>query len=162
MPDIPLREPAALLLVEADGADLWLSLARSDGSRVSVILGVAESVALAADLLQAARVRCGRQDWPSKAEAPVEAAWGHRAGDAATAPPQPAWTYPVPVARFSGRRRPWAWGRLHHHDREAGTELAIGTDGLQWIVLRWTGGAAIGRLNAISGHNTDIRRQSSQ
>jgi hypothetical protein len=34
------------------------------------LLGAAECVALAADLLQAARLRMGRLDWPSRAEKP--------------------------------------------------------------------------------------------
>jgi hypothetical protein len=66
---LPVREcvVAALPLLEpGEGSDLWLSLVSRDGSRVSVLMGVGELVALAADLLQVARVRCGRQDWPPK------------------------------------------------------------------------------------------------
>jgi hypothetical protein len=59
---------AALPMVEpGEGAELLLSLVRADGSRVSILLGVGECVALAAELLQAARVRCGRADWPPTA-----------------------------------------------------------------------------------------------
>lgn len=61
------RELAAMPLVEAgDGSDLWLSLVRADGSKVSVRLGAAEAVAVATDLLQAARVRMARADWPPR------------------------------------------------------------------------------------------------
>ena len=61
------RELALLPLVEAgDGADLLLSLIRADGSRVSVALGPAEAVAVAAELILAARLRLGRADWPPK------------------------------------------------------------------------------------------------
>jgi hypothetical protein len=59
------RDLAALPLVEpGDGAEPLLSLVRADGSRVSVVLGTAEAVPLAAELLQAARVRMGLADWP--------------------------------------------------------------------------------------------------
>jgi hypothetical protein len=61
----PDREMAELPLVEAgEGADLMLTLVRADGSGVSVLLGASEAVALAGDLIEAARVRMGRQDWP--------------------------------------------------------------------------------------------------
>jgi hypothetical protein len=58
---------AALPMVEpGEGSSLLLSLVRADGSRVSILLGTGEAIALAAELLQAARVRCGRGDWPAK------------------------------------------------------------------------------------------------
>jgi hypothetical protein len=64
------RELAALPLVEGgEGAELLLSLVRADGSRVSVVLGSAEAVAIADDLLQAVRARNGRGDWPARAAA---------------------------------------------------------------------------------------------
>jgi hypothetical protein len=59
------HEMAELPLVEAgEGADLMLTLVRADGSGVSLLLGASEAVALADDLIEAARVRMGRQDWP--------------------------------------------------------------------------------------------------
>jgi hypothetical protein len=62
-----IREIATLPAVEAgDGSELLLSLLRADGSRVSVVLGAAEAVAVASDLLLAARVRFGRANWPPK------------------------------------------------------------------------------------------------
>ena len=56
-PVIPaLREFAQLPLPESGaGAELFLSLVRADGSRLSVLLGTGESVALAGDLIEAAR-----------------------------------------------------------------------------------------------------------
>jgi hypothetical protein len=61
------RVVAALPLLEpGEGSDLWLSLVSSDGSKVSVLMGVGELVALASDLLAHARIRCGRQGWPPK------------------------------------------------------------------------------------------------
>ena len=61
------REFAALPLVEAgEGAELLLSLVRTDGSKVSAALGPAEAVAIASDLLLATRARMGRSDWPPK------------------------------------------------------------------------------------------------
>jgi hypothetical protein len=66
-PPQPSREMAELPLVETGaGSDLFLTLVRTDGTRLSVILGGAECVAIAADLLQAARIRCGRAGWPGK------------------------------------------------------------------------------------------------
>ena len=47
------------------GADLFLTLVRADGSRVSVLLSGAEAVAVAGDLIAAARLRMGRAGWPS-------------------------------------------------------------------------------------------------
>ena len=61
------REIAELPAVESVGADLFLTLVRADGSRVSVLLGPAEAVALAGDLIAAARVRMGRASWPADA-----------------------------------------------------------------------------------------------
>jgi len=58
------REFAALPLIETSGADLFLSLVREDGSRVSVLLGPAEAVAGAGDLIEAARLRIARAGWP--------------------------------------------------------------------------------------------------
>ena len=58
------REIAVLPLVEADGANMLLSMIRADGSRVSVILGPAEAVAVAGELIEAARSRRGRQGRP--------------------------------------------------------------------------------------------------
>ena len=40
-----------------EGAELLLSLVRAGGSRVSILLGAGEAVALAGELIQAARVR---------------------------------------------------------------------------------------------------------
>jgi hypothetical protein len=61
-----IREFALLPAVEAadDSAAILLTLLRADGSRLSVMLGPAEAVAVAAELLQAARVRLGRGEWP--------------------------------------------------------------------------------------------------
>jgi hypothetical protein len=54
-------------MVEAgEGADLLLTLVMADGVRVSVTLGPAEAVAIAGDLIEAARVRLGRADWPPR------------------------------------------------------------------------------------------------
>jgi hypothetical protein len=61
------REIAELPLVESSGADLLLSLVRSDGSLLSVLLGPAEAVAVAGDLIEAARLRMGRAGWPADA-----------------------------------------------------------------------------------------------
>jgi hypothetical protein len=59
------RAVAAFPILEpGEGSDLWLSLVSADGSKVSVLMGAGELVALAADLLAHARVRCGRQNWP--------------------------------------------------------------------------------------------------
>jgi hypothetical protein len=44
-------------------------LARADGSRVSVLLGPAETVAVAGDLIEAARLCIGRTGWPADAPA---------------------------------------------------------------------------------------------
>jgi hypothetical protein len=61
------REMAEMPQVEqGEGSDLFLSLARADGSKVSVILGTGEAVALAGDLIEAARIRMARADWPPK------------------------------------------------------------------------------------------------
>ena len=63
----PTREMAELPPVETGaGSDLFLTLVCRDGTRLSVILGGAECVAIAADLLHAARIRCGRAGWPRK------------------------------------------------------------------------------------------------
>jgi hypothetical protein len=62
------REFAILPAVDAgDGSDLLLSLVRADGSRISVALGPAEAIAVASDLLLAARARLGRAEWPRAA-----------------------------------------------------------------------------------------------
>jgi hypothetical protein len=62
-----IYERAISALIEpSDGAELHLSLARADGSRVSLLLGTGEAIALACELLQAARVRMGRADWPPR------------------------------------------------------------------------------------------------
>jgi hypothetical protein len=61
------REIAALPAVESSGADLLLILVRSDGSRLSVRLGPAAAVAVAGDLIEAARLRMGRAGWPADA-----------------------------------------------------------------------------------------------
>jgi hypothetical protein len=56
------RDLAAIQLVKpGDGAELHLTLVPADGSLVCVLLSAAEAVALAAELLQAARARMGRQ-----------------------------------------------------------------------------------------------------
>jgi hypothetical protein len=66
-PPPPSRELAELPLVETGaGSDLFLTLVRADGTRLLVILGGAECSAITADLLQAARIRCGRAGWPGK------------------------------------------------------------------------------------------------
>jgi hypothetical protein len=62
------REIVGLPVVESSGAALFLSLVRADGSRVSVLLGPAEAVAVAGDLIEAARLRMGRAGWPPKPE----------------------------------------------------------------------------------------------
>jgi hypothetical protein len=63
----PSRELAELPLVETGaGSDLFLTLVRADDARLLVILGGAECGAITADLLQAARIRCGRAGWPGK------------------------------------------------------------------------------------------------
>ena len=62
------REIVELPVVESIGAALFLSLVRADGSRVSVLLGPAEAVAVAGDLIAAARIRMGREGWPPKPE----------------------------------------------------------------------------------------------
>jgi hypothetical protein len=63
MPDL-----AALPLVEGNnpGEPITLALIRKDGSQVAIHLGPAEAIAIAGDLLQAARARLGRADWPPK------------------------------------------------------------------------------------------------
>jgi hypothetical protein len=54
-------ERADQVVVEAgEGAELVLSLVRADGSQLSLMLGTGEVVALAADLLAAARLRTWR------------------------------------------------------------------------------------------------------
>ena len=58
------REIAALPLVEDGESSELLSLVRTNGSRLSVVLGAAEAIAIAGDLIQAARLRLGRADWP--------------------------------------------------------------------------------------------------
>jgi hypothetical protein len=61
------RELAILPLIEpGEGADLLLTLIRAGGSRVSLILGPAEAVAVAGDLIQEARIRFGRGTWPQE------------------------------------------------------------------------------------------------
>jgi hypothetical protein len=63
----PARAFVAFSLVEpGDGAELLLSMIRADGSKLSLLLGTGEAVALAAELLQAARVRMGRAQWPAR------------------------------------------------------------------------------------------------
>jgi hypothetical protein len=47
---------------------LCISLVRADGSRPSLLPGTGEVVALAANLLAAARLRMGRADWPRKGD----------------------------------------------------------------------------------------------
>ena len=65
-----VRELALLPVIDpSEGAGLLLSLARRDGSRVSVLLDPASAVAVAGDLVQAARLRMGREDWPGCAVA---------------------------------------------------------------------------------------------
>jgi hypothetical protein len=68
LPALPVLELAVLPMVESgDGSELLLSLLRDDGSGLSVRLGPAEAIAIAGDLIQAARVRMGRADWPGTA-----------------------------------------------------------------------------------------------
>jgi hypothetical protein len=57
------REIAELPAVENVGADLFL--VHADGSRVSDLLGPTEAVAVAGDLIEAARLRMGRAGWPA-------------------------------------------------------------------------------------------------
>jgi hypothetical protein len=61
-------DSATMPIIEAaeDGAAILLTLIRADSSRLSVPLGVPEAVAIAADLIQAARLRMGRAEWPPK------------------------------------------------------------------------------------------------
>ena len=63
-PVIPaLREFAQLPLLESgEGAELFLSLVRTDGSRLSTLLGTGESVALAGDLIESDKGPLGRRD----------------------------------------------------------------------------------------------------
>ena len=60
---------AVLPLVAASdpGEAIGLTLLRADGSGLIVRLAPAEAVAVAGDLLQAARARMGRSDWPPRA-----------------------------------------------------------------------------------------------
>ena len=56
----------AVAVEAGEGSGLWLTLTAANGSRLSIVLGPAECVALAADLLQGARMRMGRADWLAK------------------------------------------------------------------------------------------------
>ncbi len=70
MADMQSRlELAVLPLVAASdpGEAIGLSLLRADGSGLIVRLAPAEAVAVAGDLLQAARARMGRSDWRPRA-----------------------------------------------------------------------------------------------
>jgi hypothetical protein len=58
--------PASYIQLVADGATLQLVLG-VDGDRVTMPLGASECVAIACELLEAARVRLGRAGWPPKA-----------------------------------------------------------------------------------------------
>ena len=62
----PARELASLPLVEACGGDglIVLALLKPDGSGSEIRLGAAEAIAVAGDLIEAARSRLGRSDWP--------------------------------------------------------------------------------------------------
>ena len=51
------------------GEGVGLALLRADGSGLVVRLGPAEAVAVAGDLLEAARARLGRAGWPANAAA---------------------------------------------------------------------------------------------
>ena len=91
-----------ITLVRGPGSDLAIRLETHDGRAVTMMLGAAECVGLACELLAEARIRCGRRDWPPAiSESPVRhepiegapVAPGHR--DAPPAPPQPRWRYPV-------------------------------------------------------------------
>jgi hypothetical protein len=67
MADMQSRlELAVLPLVAASdpGEAIGLSLLRADGSGLIVRLGPAEAIAVAGELIQAARARMGRLDWP--------------------------------------------------------------------------------------------------
>ena len=59
------REMAMLPLIAGEGAQLLRSLLHADGSRISVIPGAGEALALAWDLLREARLRMGRAGWPT-------------------------------------------------------------------------------------------------
>ena len=63
------RELAALPFVEGcdDAGLIVLALVRADRSSVGIRLGPAEAIAVAGDLIEAARIRLGRGDWPPKA-----------------------------------------------------------------------------------------------
>jgi hypothetical protein len=61
---------ASFLHLEADGGTLLLVLGLGD-DRVVIPLGAAEALALAAELLRAARARLGRADWPLVVPAPT-------------------------------------------------------------------------------------------
>ena len=65
----PARELGVMPAVESshDTGLIVLAVVRADGSSLAVHLGPAEAVAVAGDLLQAARARMGRSDWPPRA-----------------------------------------------------------------------------------------------
>jgi len=52
--------------IYAEDSGLLLILVRNDGSKLSIILGTAKALAIASELLQAARVRMGRAVWPTR------------------------------------------------------------------------------------------------
>jgi len=66
--EAPSGELAELPLVERNGSTLLLSLVRADGTKLSIILGTGEAVAVASELLLAARLRMARADWPPRPE----------------------------------------------------------------------------------------------
>jgi hypothetical protein len=59
-------EFAAIPRVEGcnDAGLITLALIRSDGSSIAIQIGAAEPIAVAGELIQAARARLGRLDWP--------------------------------------------------------------------------------------------------
>jgi len=65
-------EPASMPLVEGaiPGEPIRLSLMRANGPGLFLILGPAEAIAVAGDLIEAARLRTGRANWPPRAEKP--------------------------------------------------------------------------------------------
>ena len=64
------REIATMPAVEARNLSqpITLVLARTNGSEAAIHLGPAEAVAVAGELIQAARARLGRLDWPQSIE----------------------------------------------------------------------------------------------
>jgi hypothetical protein len=70
--------PAALPMVYGSdaGEGVGLALLRPDGTGLIVRLAPAEAVAVAGDLLEAARARLGRAEWPAGAVAVMQVGGG--------------------------------------------------------------------------------------